>query len=56
MLTVHHLQTSRSHRVLWLLEKQPMPFFARPIACKLCANVQERLVDPNLVAATSFIE
>jgi glutathione S-transferase len=38
------------------IPRQPMPFFARPIARKLCANVQERLVDPNLEAATSFIE
>jgi glutathione S-transferase len=38
------------------IPKQPMPFFARPIARALCANVQSRLVDPNLQDATAFIE
>jgi glutathione S-transferase len=35
---------------------QPMPFFVRPIARSLCANVQQRLVDPNLQSAIAFIE
>jgi glutathione S-transferase len=38
------------------IPRQPMPFFARPIARKLCSNVQDRLVDPNLTTATAFIE
>jgi len=38
------------------IPKQPMPFFARPIARALCAKVQAQLVDPNLRAATAFIE
>jgi glutathione S-transferase len=42
--------------VFLTIPRQPMPFFARAIARKLCANVQQRLVDPNLAAATSFIE
>ena len=38
------------------IPKQPMPFFARPVARALCAKVQAQLVDPNLRAATAFIE
>ena len=38
------------------IPKQPMPFFARPIARAMCANVQARLIDPNLQAAGVFIE
>jgi len=38
------------------IPKQPMPFFARPIARALCAKVQAQLVDPNLQAAVGFIE
>ncbi len=35
---------------------QPMPFFVRPIARQLCAQVQKKLVDPNLDSAFAFIE
>lgn len=48
----------------WLLMKlvfmgipqQPMPFFVRPIARKLCAQVLAKLVHPNLESALAFIE
>jgi glutathione S-transferase len=42
--------------VFMTIPKQPMPFFVRPVARALCGNVQQRLVDPNLHAATAFIE
>lgn len=35
---------------------QPMPFFVRPIARALCANVQARLIDPNVSTAMGFME
>ena len=35
---------------------QPMPFFVRPIARKLCAQVQAKLVDPNIETALTFME
>jgi glutathione S-transferase len=38
------------------IPKQPMPFFARPVARALCGSVQQKLVDPNLSAATGFME
>jgi glutathione S-transferase len=38
------------------IPKQPMPFFAKPIARALCAKVQEQLVDPNVDAALAFME
>jgi glutathione S-transferase len=38
------------------IPRQPMPFFARPVARALCAKVQSQLVDPNLQSATAFIE
>lgn len=38
------------------IPKQPMPFFVRPIARQLCASVQEKLIDPNLATALSFLE
>jgi glutathione S-transferase len=38
------------------IPSRPMPFFARPIARAICGNVQAQLIDPNLLAATSFIE
>jgi len=38
------------------IPKQPMPFFARPIARGICARVQAQLVDPNLKSALDFIE
>jgi len=38
------------------LPKQPMPFFVRPVARALCGRVEAQLVDPNLSAATMFIE
>jgi glutathione S-transferase len=38
------------------LPKQPMPFFAWPIARQLCVKVQEKLIDPDLATALSFIE
>jgi glutathione S-transferase len=33
-----------------------MPFFAKPVARAICDKVQAQLVDPNLQAATTFIE
>ncbi|MCM2308917.1 MAG: glutathione S-transferase [Sulfuritalea sp.] len=38
------------------IPKQPMPFFVRPIARKLCAQVLAKLVDPNVATAMKFIE
>ncbi len=38
------------------LPRQPMPFFARPIARALCGRVEAQLIDPNLRAAAAFIE
>lgn len=38
------------------LPRQPMPFFARPIARAVCAGAQKKLVDPNLAAALAFLE
>ena len=48
----------------WLLMKlvftripaQPMPFFVRPIARKLCAQVLKALVEPNVRNALAYIE
>jgi glutathione S-transferase len=48
----------------WLLMKlvfktipaQPMPFFVRPIARRLCGEVTRKLVDPNLDSSLSFLE
>jgi len=37
------------------IPKQPMPFFARPIARGICSKVQAQLIDPNLAAASEFI-
>ena len=42
--------------VFMTIPTQPMPFFVRPIARQLCAQVQKKLIDPNLVNATAFIE
>lgn len=38
------------------LPRQPMPFFARPIARALCAKVQQKLIGPNVQAALAFME
>ena len=38
------------------LPKQPMPFFVRPVARGLCRAVQQRLIQPNLSTALSFID
>lgn len=38
------------------ISKQPMPFFVRPIARQLCDKVQEKLIDPNLTTALTFLE
>ncbi|MCF8179017.1 MAG: glutathione S-transferase [Sulfuritalea sp.] len=38
------------------IPRQPMPFFVRPIARKLCAQVQAKLIDPNVSTAMKFME
>ncbi len=43
MITLHHLETSRSQRVLWLREE-------------LGAQVQAKLIDPNVATALAFME
>ena len=35
---------------------QPMLFFVRPIARQLCAQVQAKLIDPNVETALAFME
>ena len=42
MLTVHHLETSRSQRILWLLEELGVPYDLKVYAR-----------DPSTVAAAS---
>ena len=42
--------------VFMSIPTQPMPFFVRPIACKLCEKVQAKLIDPNLATALAFME
>ncbi len=42
--------------VFMSIPRQPMPFLVRPIARKLCATVQAKLIDPNLKSAMDFIE
>ena len=42
--------------VFLAIPKQPMPFFVKPIARKLCEQVRGKLVDPNLTTAFAFME
>ena len=42
--------------VFMTIPTQPMPFFARPIARKLCGTVMSRLVDPNVSTSLAFME
>ena len=42
--------------VFMSIPTQPMPFFVRPIAKAICAQVQAKLVDPNLATALDFME
>ena len=38
------------------IPSQPMPFFARPVARKLCEQVQRKLIDPNIASAVQLME
>ena len=42
--------------VFMSIPTQPMPFFVKPIAKQLCAQVQARLIDPNVTTALDFME
>ena len=42
--------------VFMTIPTQPMPFFVRPIARQLCAQVQAKLIDPNVATALAFME
>ncbi|MBX3647530.1 MAG: glutathione S-transferase [Rhodocyclaceae bacterium] len=42
--------------VFMTIPTQPMPFFVRPIARKLCNQVLKKLVDPNVNSALAYIE
>jgi len=42
--------------VFMTIPTQPMPFFVRPIARKLCQQVQHKLIDPNLQTSMAFME
>ncbi|MCO5098618.1 MAG: glutathione S-transferase [Rhodocyclaceae bacterium] len=42
--------------IFMTIPTQPMPFFVRPIARQLCAQVLKKLVDPNVNSALAFIE
>ena len=47
MITVHHLNDSRSQRILWLLEELELPYEIKHYA----RNAQTRLAPPELMAA-----
>lgn len=38
------------------IPRQPMPFFARPVARALCGKVQHKLIGPNVQTALAFME
>jgi len=42
--------------VFMKIPTQPMPFFVRPIARALCAQVLAKLVDPNVLTSLAFME
>lgn len=42
--------------VFMTIPTQPMPFFVRPIARQLCAQVQAKLIDPNLTSGLDYME
>ncbi|WP_136418609.1 glutathione S-transferase [Herbaspirillum sp. ST 5-3] len=42
--------------VFMSIPTQPMPFFVRPIARQLCAQVQAKLIDPNVNTSLAFME
>jgi glutathione S-transferase len=42
--------------VFLTIPTQPMPFFVRPIARQLCAQVQAKLIDPNLASALAYMD
>jgi glutathione S-transferase len=48
MLTVHHLNESRSHRILWLLEELGLPYAVRRYA----RDPKTRLAPPELAAVS----
>jgi glutathione S-transferase len=41
--------------VFMTIPTQPMPFFVRPIARQMCAQVQRKLIDPNLESALTYM-
>ena len=61
---LHWMHFAEGSLMNWLVMKlvfmtiptQPMPFFVRPIARQLCAQVLKKLVDPNVGTALAFIE
>ena len=42
--------------VFVMIPTRPMPFFVKPIARQLCAQVQTLLIDPNLTTALAFMD
>jgi glutathione S-transferase len=38
------------------IPRQPMPFFVKPIARKLCCTVITKLIEPNVVGALAYME
>ena len=42
--------------VFMTIPRQPMPFFVRPIARKLCSSVIDQLIEPNVTGALAFME
>ncbi len=42
--------------VFMTIPTQPMPFFVKPIARKICNTVLVRLIDPNVDTAMEFME
>lgn len=44
------------HVVFDSITRQPMPFYARPIARALCGRVQRKLINPNVQTALAFME
>jgi hypothetical protein len=66
MITVHHLNNSRSQRVLWLLEELklvfdrvangPAPWPISAVARRIAATVQSSFIGPQLKRHLDYME
>ena len=56
MITVHHLENSRSQRILWLLEELGIDYEIKPVSKRIAEKARAAYSGPNIKLNLGYLE